>query len=257
MAHAGVTGAWTLDAGYSYHLDRSLAFAIAEILRSAASAVSILDVGAGTGRYVHYLQRAGLNASGIDGATGIETLTAGRVRHQASLVWLYISAALLHLISSLALGRTLLKPFARLTNGSCVWRSSGIDDPPHYCQVPMAVCHPRRWPSMSRLRARARCWTPSTAPHDRCTQDAADAAPHFETAQSLTAAMSRQGLIMSWARPYQKGNGHVNPLVRSEVIARLAPYGFVLRPFQSVQLASRYSMPPDTSGASGDRSHSC
>ena len=66
------TGAWHVAASYatpSYYFDPGFASAIANLTRSRGPNATLLDVGAGIGRYVRFYRAQGIDASGLDGLT--------------------------------------------------------------------------------------------------------------------------------------------------------------------------------------------
>ena len=74
------TGAWYAPTNDSlnYYFDGSFASAVVR-LTEANNWTSLLDVGAGVGRYVRYYRSRGLNASGVDGLNGVFDRSMGSV----------------------------------------------------------------------------------------------------------------------------------------------------------------------------------
>ena len=74
------TGAWHIRpkrfSTFRFTLDTSFADALAAFSGSGAS---LLDVGAGIGRYVRHLRARGLRAHGVDGIAGIHNFSGGLV----------------------------------------------------------------------------------------------------------------------------------------------------------------------------------
>lgn len=73
------SGAWNISRGYKYHLDSGLAQEVARIAAEYGLS-TIMDLGAGTGRYANEWVKRGFDVVAYDGATGVETLTSGLVR---------------------------------------------------------------------------------------------------------------------------------------------------------------------------------
>lgn len=75
------TGAWyaaTNASSVAYYFDKSFAAAVVR-LSEANNWTSLLDVGAGVGRYVRYYRKRGVNASGVDGLNGVFGRSMGSV----------------------------------------------------------------------------------------------------------------------------------------------------------------------------------
>ena len=77
------TGRWAVGASFQYHLDKNLTAGLVQFFqhqqRRGGHSVSVLDIGAGSGRYVDALRGAGIDASGIDGPSAAR-LSGGLVR---------------------------------------------------------------------------------------------------------------------------------------------------------------------------------
>ena len=67
-----------MAATYHYPFDRGLADALAGLFRGK----SVIDFGAGLGKYVHHLAGAGIDVQGVDAIPDVESLTDGLVQHQ-------------------------------------------------------------------------------------------------------------------------------------------------------------------------------
>jgi hypothetical protein len=73
------TGAWVVRKDFEYLIDTNLTAGLARLYRQHGRDVSVLDAGAGTGRYVRQLRAFGLDAIGIDGPSAAR-LSDGLVR---------------------------------------------------------------------------------------------------------------------------------------------------------------------------------
>tara|TARA_B100000683_G_scaffold90742_1_gene89888 strand:+ start:1100 stop:1693 length:594 start_codon:yes stop_codon:yes gene_type:complete len=73
------TGAWEISQDYKYFLDEGLAAEVAALVRERGFS-TLMDLGAGTGRYAAEWKKRGLSVTAYDGATNIESLSAGLVR---------------------------------------------------------------------------------------------------------------------------------------------------------------------------------
>lgn len=84
------SGAWTIPSNFQYRLCADTANAIVHVANAfaeeeappgtAAATPHIIDLGAGTGHYVHFFRLHGLHATGVEGAPHIEQYTNGAVR---------------------------------------------------------------------------------------------------------------------------------------------------------------------------------
>ena len=72
------TGRWTVRKHFQYHLDTNLTDALVQLFQQHRNA-TVLDIGAGSGRYVRVLRNARINATGIDGPSAAR-LSRGSVR---------------------------------------------------------------------------------------------------------------------------------------------------------------------------------
>lgn len=75
-AKVSKTGAWIISDQYEYLLDDKLANQLAIFFRNN----SVIEFGAGTGKYTSYLRNAGINVRGYDGVENISELTKGLVQ---------------------------------------------------------------------------------------------------------------------------------------------------------------------------------
>ena len=66
-----------MAAEYHYPFDRGLADALAELFRGK----SVIDFGAGVGKYVKHLAGAGIDIAGLDAIPDVEQLTGSLVQH--------------------------------------------------------------------------------------------------------------------------------------------------------------------------------
>lgn len=152
------TGAWNISNDYKYLLDKGLAAEVASIAKESGFS-RIMDLGAGTGRYANEWRASGLQVAAYDGATNIETLSAGVVsRHD------------------------LTAPFERCEPGEVVTSLEVAEHIPRTRQdvyIANLVC----------------------------------SEPHL--------------IVLSWARPGQPGNGHVNGRTPEyvETLMRTQGYG--------------------------------
>lgn len=76
------TGAWWLPDNITetrYYFDEKFADAIIQLTRTAGFS-TLLDVGAGVGRYVRYYRNSGIRAHGIDGLNGVWNRSGGMVQ---------------------------------------------------------------------------------------------------------------------------------------------------------------------------------
>lgn len=69
------TGAWIISDKYEYLLDEKLANQLVALFRDN----TVIEFGAGTGRYTSYLQNEGINVRGYDGVKTISEMTNGLV----------------------------------------------------------------------------------------------------------------------------------------------------------------------------------
>ena len=67
MARTTATGAWHLSAQYAYKLDKGLVQALVPYVQNK----TVVDIGAGKGRYVMSLQARGADVHGLEGADNI------------------------------------------------------------------------------------------------------------------------------------------------------------------------------------------
>ena len=70
------TGAWIISEQYEYLLDYDLANRLVTFFRNS----SVIEFGAGTGRYTSYLKNEGINIRGYDGVENISELSKGLVQ---------------------------------------------------------------------------------------------------------------------------------------------------------------------------------
>jgi SAM-dependent methyltransferase len=78
------SGAWWVPDGFrAYHLDAQLASGIATLLGRGQRNLTVLDLGAGKGLYVRYLNTVGLrHVTGFEGVRKIENMTSGRIQQR-------------------------------------------------------------------------------------------------------------------------------------------------------------------------------
>ena len=72
------TGAWEISQDYRYRLDEGLMTEIAALVKDRGFS-SIMDLGAGTGRYAAEWKARGFSVTAFDGAPNIESLSNGVV----------------------------------------------------------------------------------------------------------------------------------------------------------------------------------
>lgn len=154
------TGAWWLPANAAasrYYFDAGFAGAVVD-LSARLNCTTVLDVGAGVGRYVGFYRARGLDAVGIDGLSDVENRSHGLVRQL-----------------DLAIERM-------------------------GCRIAEVVT---------------------------CMEVLEHIPEAFEAqiVEQLACAATRR-LIVSWAAPHQKGNGHVNLRMPSYVQQAFATYGW-------------------------------
>ena len=70
------TGAWIISDNYEYLLDENLARQLVNLFRNN----TVIEFGAGTGRYTSYLRNEGIDVRGYDGVKNISELTNGLVQ---------------------------------------------------------------------------------------------------------------------------------------------------------------------------------
>ena len=70
------TGAWIISDSYEYLLDENLARQLVNLFRNN----TVIEFGAGTGRYTSYLRNMGIDVRGYDGVKNIYELTNGLVQ---------------------------------------------------------------------------------------------------------------------------------------------------------------------------------
>ena len=70
------SGAWIISDNYEYLLDENLARQLVNLFRNN----TVIEFGAGTGRYTSYLQNEGIDVRGYDGVKNISDLTNGLVQ---------------------------------------------------------------------------------------------------------------------------------------------------------------------------------
>ena len=153
------TGAWQLPANVSssYYLDAGFAGAVAN-LSARLNCTTVLDVGAGVGRYVALYRARGLDAVGIDGLSDVANRSHGLVR-QLDLAIERMGCRIAEVVTCMEVLE----------------------------HIPAAV--------------------------------------EAQIVEQLACAAT-QRLIVSWAPPHQKGNGHVNLRTPSYVQQAFATYGW-------------------------------
>lgn len=76
-AQISKTGAWIISDQYEYLLDYELANQLVTFFRNS----SVIEFGAGTGRYTSYLKNEGIDIRGYDGVENIYELSKGLVQY--------------------------------------------------------------------------------------------------------------------------------------------------------------------------------
>ena len=81
MARATTTGAWHLTTQYVYKLDTGLARALIPYVQNK----TVVDIGAGKGRYVMFLNAYGVDVHGLEGADNIDAVRSTPLVQHADL----------------------------------------------------------------------------------------------------------------------------------------------------------------------------
>ena len=181
---ATATGAWALNASAnaSYYFDQAFAAAVTTLVLNDSdpegSRTSLLDVGAGVGRYVGYYRNRGIDARGIDGMTDVRSRSNGLVEEVELTTMLPINLS----------------------------------------------CHPVGTVVCTEVLEHIPI-------------------PHETRLIEWLSCMADRRIVLSWAHPGQRGNGHVNLRGEAYVRDRFAAHGWVVMDWETRTLRTASVLP--------------